>query len=599
MGSRIPESAVDEVLARTDIRSVIEPYVKLTLRGGRWVGLCPFHNEKTPSFHVSPDRGLFHCFGCKAGGSALQFLMQIEGWSFLDTVKELARRAGVHLPEPDDVDERAAKKARDDKERFFRTMERATRFYEEQLLRAREAQAARDYLKSRGVDAETAKSFRLGYAPDAWSGLLDALRRERIDEATLEAAGLVLQRKQGRGHYDRFRDRVMFPVIDAMGKVVAFSGRTLSREETQKYINSPELAYFKKGEHLYGLAAAKAALRTDKEALVVEGNFDVVTLHAAGFRTAVAPLGTALTEAQIRLLKRVCERIVLVFDGDRAGQAAMLKALGPCYAAGLPVRAAVLPEGADPDSLVRAQGAEALRALLEHARPLADVALDGVVGPAVGGNPDERVEAARKAGEVLALLPQGALRGAYETEVGRRLEIELGNLPAPSGPTGRSRFDGDAEGDVPAVFEPLPAIERMLVQILLTEPQHAEHVDIERHFFDDLRPALRLFLSRVADAVYEEGERVRVERLVDELEEPLRSQVLEAISGAREYDTRLQPIETTLRQLQKRHVLGLKRELREALRVAEQRGDDALFARLLERDKRLTSELKDLSRPKL
>ena len=369
--SLIPESAVDEVLARTDIRTTIEPYIKLTRKGGRFWGLCPFHNEKTPSLSVSPDQGLFYCFGCGAGGSAIQFLTRLEGWTFVETVQELARRAGVTLPEPEDGRSAdAVRRQRSEKEAYHHLMEQACRFYE-RALASDGAKQAVDYLKSRGVDGQTAKRFRLGFAPDGWSGLLDALRRNKVSEAAVEGAGMALPRKTGSGHYDRFRNRIMFPVVDQMGRVVGFSGRTLDSEVPQKYINSPELPFFKKGDHLYGIHAAKEQLRKTREAIVVEGNFDVVTLHAAGVGAAVAPLGTALTERQIRLLKRVSDRLVLVFDGDDAGRRAMLKCLGPCYTVELPVRAALLPQDSDPDSFVREQGVEAFQQLIERARPRA------------------------------------------------------------------------------------------------------------------------------------------------------------------------------------------------------------------------------------
>jgi DNA primase len=609
MSERIPESTIDEVLARTDLVAVVQPYVQLTRKAGRFFGNCPFHKEKTPSFSVSPERGLFYCFGCGAGGSAIQFLMRAEGWSFPEAVRSLAKRAGVALPEPGTgPDQREARRRRDARDAYHRLLELATEFYEAQLSGGRYA-AAVSYLSQRGVDEATARTFRLGYAPPGWQGLLDGLGKKGISGAEVERAGLAIARKGGGGYYDRFRDRIMFPVIDRMGHVVAFSGRALGSVESQKYVNSPELPFFKKGEQLYGLHAAKAHLRRDREAVLVEGNFDVVTLHAAGLRTTMAPLGTALTEQQLRLLRHLSDRCVLLFDGDEAGQKAMLRCLGPAYRAQVMVRAAQLPEGEDPDSYVRRHGTDALSEILERARPLAELAIDQIVAPAVGAPPEERLVAVEGVGEVLAHVGEAAVRRHYVEEVSRRLELAKREVVGILRRQARQRrrrasAGGDeteraAEGTLQAAAERrlrLTDRERLLVQLSVDRPDLAvrfAELEAGAHM---VSAGVRHFVTSVAAHWAEREAEARMERLVDDLEAGLRGAVLEALAADREYRSGESEAlyEEVVWQLQVAFVRRQKRKLAEQLRAAEHSGNDERFAELADRDRRLNRQLREL-----
>lgn len=584
MAKRIPESAVDEVLARTDIRGVIEPYVKLQRRGGRLWGLCPFHREKSPSFSVSPEEGLFYCFGCSAGGSSIQFVMRIESWSFPEAIRELATRAGVQLPEEEHDPHQATR--RSEKEAYFQILELACRFYEAELRQDR-AQVAVEYLQKRGVDGVTAKAFRLGYAPNDWTALLGALRRNKLDEQAVEKAGLALARKSS-GYYDRFRDRIMFPVIDRMGRVIGFSGRALGAVEKQKYINSPEIPFFKKGDNLYGIHAAKDALRIEREAIVVEGNFDVVTLHAAGFKTTLAPLGTALTESQVRLLRRVADSAVIVFDGDEAGQRAMRRALAPSYEVGLPVRAAILPENSDPDSFVREHGSEAFTALLKRARPLAEVAVDQTIGTAIGSSVEERVRAAKNAADVLSVLPDGPVRRNYTEDVARRLELRASDVATRSKTAQRP--------DKTVVTQGLPARERLIIQLVVDEPSLATVLCQQTSFDHLVRAEIQPFIRHISH-LSESETAPRLERVVSEFESPLREPILAALSGPREYDpSDKEAMRKTLWQLQVERVKQVKRQLAEKIRTAERADNDARMVELAEQDRLLNRELRELQR---
>jgi DNA primase len=406
------------VKERTDLVALVGETVKLVRRGRSFVGLCPFHQEKTPSFHVNAERGFFHCFGCKESGGAVDFMMKTEGYSFPEAIRVLAERAGIQVvdnaTDQQRREENAARKAKDD---LYAVNAAAATFFE-RALRGTSAHPlspyAREELARRGLplpDADdkvgeaarigdTLQAFRIGYAPYGWDALANYLKQQGISPVLAEKVGLLVPRTSGSGHYDRFRHRLMFAVIDVMGRVIAFSGRALpdpSPEELAslrltgpstspdaapaKYINSPESPIYTKGEHLFGLHQARNAIRQAGEAILVEGNFDVVALHARGVGNVVAPLGTAFTAKQAQLLKKYAPRVIVLFDGDNAGRKATRASRGPCREGGLDAKVASLPKGIDPDDFVRKHGADALERLLKNARGMREYliedALDG------------------------------------------------------------------------------------------------------------------------------------------------------------------------------------------------------------------------------
>ncbi|WP_437719304.1 DNA primase [Sorangium sp. So ce448] len=406
------------VKERTDLVALIGESVRLARRGHSFTGLCPFHKEKTPSFHVSPNRGFYHCFGCKETGSAIDFVMKLEGRTFAEAVRALAERAGIEVAESlTEAERREAQAARRSKDDLYAVNHLAATFFEHSLRGGPGsaphplARHAHEELQRRGLPlrdgdgaadpiADALQAFRIGYAPFGWDGLSTYLRQQGVSPVLAERVGLLVPRSSGSGHYDRFRHRLMFAVTDVMGRVIAFSGRALpdpSPSELSslgltgpapqadgapaKYINSPESPIYTKGEHLFGLHQARQTIRQRGEAILVEGNFDVVALHARGIGQAIAPLGTAFTPGQAKLIKRFAPAVILLFDGDAAGKKATRAARAPCREAGLSARVAVLPSGVDPDDLARKHGPEAIarivkaaRGLLEH---LIDEALDG------------------------------------------------------------------------------------------------------------------------------------------------------------------------------------------------------------------------------
>lgn len=364
----IPPGFVDQVLARVDIVDLIERYVPLKKGGANYLACCPFHNEKSPSFTVSPSKQFYHCFGCGAHGTAVGFLMEYAGLSFRDAIKELAGQVGLQVPE----EETTTPEQRAHSQSLTDIMTMASRYFRDQLKRS---PRAIDYLKRRGLTGEIAARFGIGYAPDDWQNLRTAFPRDYDSPGLLET-GMVIQNDTGR-RYDRFRDRIMFPILDQRGNVIGFGGRVLDKGEP-KYLNSPETPLFEKGRELYGLFHARQAIRESGMVVVTEGYMDVVALSQYGFHAAVAALGTATTPTHVQKLFRQAERVVFCFDGDNAGRKAARRALEACLeqlADDKVVRFLFLPPEHDPDSYVRTNGLEAFRRALEEATPLTEFLL--------------------------------------------------------------------------------------------------------------------------------------------------------------------------------------------------------------------------------
>jgi len=355
----IGDEARERVRDATDIAQVIGEHVALRRAGRSWKGLCPFHTEKTPSFTVTPDRQMWHCFGCNRGGDVFAFLMEKDKLSFPEALRALADRAGIELPKA----ERGPKDEVFD--RLYQANALANDFFQASL-RAPGGERARAYMAGRAFEEPWIERFQIGFAPEGWDGLLTALGK-LLPARDMEEAGLVVRRGDGSGHYDRFRNRVMFPVAAAEGKIAGFGARALSDEDAPKYLNSPESPVFRKGRLLYGLPQARPSIRERREAIVAEGYLDVIRLHAAGFTNAVGTCGTALTSDHARAVARLNADVLLVYDGDDAGVRAADRALDALLQSGLQVRVLLLPRGEDPDSFLRKEGAAAFSALGEAA----------------------------------------------------------------------------------------------------------------------------------------------------------------------------------------------------------------------------------------
>ncbi|MCO1601355.1 DNA primase [Desulfosporosinus nitroreducens] len=354
----MPEEVIEEVRSRTDIVEIISEYVSLQRKGKNYLGLCPFHAEKTPSFTVTPEKQMFYCFGCNVGGNAFSFLMKKENWSFVESIQNLASRYGVSLPEKElSPREREANRRR---QRFEEINELATSYFHDLLLNLPEGELGRLYFEKRGVDLDTMKSFRLGYAPDRWDGLLTYMLERGVQAHELAENGLALERGtqgKGGGYYDRFRNRVLFSILDRRNHTIGFGGRVLD-DSLPKYLNSPETAFFNKGHHLYGMHRAHQGIREKGFALLVEGYMDVIALQKSGYPNAVASLGTALTREQAKLLRRYTQRVVLLYDSDEAGIQAALRGGEILRDAGIRLEVATLIGAKDPDEFLKRYGVE-------------------------------------------------------------------------------------------------------------------------------------------------------------------------------------------------------------------------------------------------
>ena len=433
----IPDDVITQIRDAANIVEVIGQYVQLKKAGRNWKGLCPFHGEKTASFNVQPEKGFFMCFGCQKKGDVFTFVMELEGKSFVEVAEQLAGRLGIELPKIEENPE--LRRARGERIGMLELNKLATAFYREILADPQRGEPGRAYLAKRGVSRETSDKFLLGYAPADWGLLAEHLKAKRADLELAVKLGLVAHRPRVGGFYDRNRDRLVCPVVVPGGDVVGFSSRVvdtppLGQDEVHdpppKYINSPESTVYKKSKLLFGLAQAREALGINKRAVLVEGNFDVITLHQAGFTEVVAPLGTALTPEQVNVLKRLAERIVLLYDGDRAGYKATMHALQLCVEADVEVQVASRPgnarsggagplcDGVDPDSLVAGGGAVQLREAVDRAKGGIEFFAEEVWSKA-RGNVDARAraleDAARLAAKVATPVKRDLIVGTLAT----------------------------------------------------------------------------------------------------------------------------------------------------------------------------------------
>lgn len=460
----IPESYIQELLHRVDVVDLIDGYVPLKKAGANYAACCPFHNEKTPSFTVSPSKQFYHCFGCGAHGTAIGFLMEYAGLGFIDAIRELSNRTGLPMPEEEQRPRAGGPRIAS----LTETMARAARYYYEQLKRSAKAI---DYLKGRGVSGEIAQKFGIGYAPDGWQNL-EAVFPDYA-AAELQAAGLVIRNEQGR-LYDRFRDRVMFPIVNQKGEVIAFGGRVLGEGEP-KYLNSPETPLFEKGREVFGLPQARAALREKNTAIVVEGYMDVVALAQHGIGNALATLGTATTATHVQKLLRQVDRIVYCFDGDNAGRKAAWRALENSLEA-LPEQKSIgfvfLPQGEDPDSFVRTRGTAAFERLIAEATPLSDYLLRELAAQCDLTSAEGKARLVADAKPLLGRLQSPLLRlqlvkrlaeasGFAQAEVERLCELRSFTPPAPARTPRRA-----------------PSLLRPLLRLLLQKPALAQRLPL-------------------------------------------------------------------------------------------------------------------------
>lgn len=522
----IPDDKLQEVRDRIDIVDLVGRYVGLRRAGKNYSACCPFHDERTPSFYVNPERRSYKCFGCGVHGDGIDFVMRTEGMSFLEATRKIAELFGVHLPAPSGGAARA-EADRAERDEAYEICRVAADVYREVLKARPEGEAGRDYQRTRRLDAEVAETFRLGYAPApaeaGWDSLAKALAARKLSLPLADKLGLIARSERTGAWYDRFRGRLMFPIIQPGGSVIAFSGRILpahaeaggGEREPPKYINSPESALYSKTRTLFGLAAASQAIRQRGRAILVEGNVDVLTMHQRGYAETVAPLGTALTSQQLQVLGRFTDTVVLCFDGDRAGRKAAREAIPLLLEAGLDARIVLLGDGEDPDSI----DADRLEGLFD--RPIA--ALEWLMQRMVAHGAAESIELQARALDALVPLlrkvPREASRDLYTDRAAKLLQIPVSRIssrvrgerdhddfsrhPRPRpGPPGPHATDPDGRHAPAAPPRPLPRVEAELVTLLIDNPHIAglaEREGVLDHLSDE---RLRTIAAAVVDAAH-------------------------------------------------------------------------------------------------
>jgi len=464
---RLPGGFADDVKNQADIVSVISGYMTLKKRGANYIACCPFHNEKTPSFSVHQGKGIFKCFGCGAGGSVFDFVMRMEGCLFPEAVKLVATKSGIAIPVVEEREDQ--KKAAHNREIILRLNEWAADFFEDQFHNGAAGKQARDYIESRGISAETRAQFKIGYAPDRWDAMISYLKERGASMAEIEISGLVTVKEDGRS-YDRFRGRVMFPIGDSQGRIIAFGGRVMGPGEP-KYLNSPETAVYTKGRHLYGLALAKSEIHRAGFAVLVEGYFDCIVPMQYGVSNVVATLGTALTDAQVRLLRRHMShpRVVVNFDPDAAGQSAALRSIELFLAEQVEVSILKLPDENDPDEFVRASGPDAFRVLIDGAKPYLDYVIEGAIDKHDVSRPSGKVEAINAILPHLVRLPDKVERADYAAQVADRLRVDSRLIREELRRAATDRRPSMDPGRLKSE-EDVTQAERQLLEILLVNP---------------------------------------------------------------------------------------------------------------------------------
>ncbi|HEX5038430.1 MAG TPA: DNA primase [bacterium] len=582
-----------EIRSRADIVQVIGERVPLKRAGHNFKGLCPFHGEKTPSFMVHPEKQIFHCFGCSEGGDVFSFLMKFDGVDFGEAVRTLAERYGVTLTEAPGREGEAAK-AKAEKDLLHRINKLAIRFFYDSLQSAAGSRG-RDYLEKRDIKEGMIREAYLGYAPGDGRALLRFFQEKKVPLDAAERLGLIRRGNSG-DPFDFFRDRLICSVVSPDDKVLGFSGRALSDEQQPKYLNSPESAIYKKSETLLGLHMAREAIRESDQAILVEGNFDMIRLHQEGIRNVVAPLGTALTERQVRYLKRFTDHFVLIFDGDAAGLKASERALEIFLPLGVAPKVVHLPKGEDPDSFVRQKGPESLREMINNAPALLDVRMEHIFEEE-GKDPQGQAKAVRRVAELLAKVPGEIEKSLYLQRVASRFGLSIESLARAMRTKGVSATNGsnflhDA-GD--QSVSKLPPIERTVLEVLLAGHANPaillEQIEAE----DFSHPALSAIWKRVKEEFRSFG-RVDLAKILSAWEDAASRGLLTelAMAGNRWKDEGGRVAEDCLRQLRTARMRDKLKTLSKEIRQAENGHDAGRMKELIDQKNQLIKQMTNL-----
>lgn len=568
--SREDEDAVERVAAASDIVEIISQFIPLKRAGRNFKACCPFHQEKTPSFMVQPEKQLFHCFGCKAGGDVFSFLMKFENLTFPEALKMLADRAHITLPE-----RRFSKTEDSHKEKIYEIYQAASDFYQK-LFQSDAGREARDYLTRRGISQATVAEFRIGWAMNEWRALYDHLVKKGYSEAVLKQSALIQQSPKGN-YYDTFRGRVLFPIMNLQNKVIAFGGRLLADGEGPKYLNSPENPIFSKRRELFGLNLAKKAINPDWPNLIlVEGYMDFLALYQNGFRNAVATLGTALGEDHVRLMKRFVEEVTVVYDGDKAGEAASLRGLEVLLEGGMQVKLVSLPKGFDPDDFVLKQGPDAFRDLLKKAQDFFDYKLQALLRKYPRTDALGLAKISREMLETFQKIRNPVIQAEYFKRLSRELGVDENSLRSEfanvTKRTGRSREGAVGPGPVKPV-DVAPQEEVMILALMAEAADFAERAEAEIGP-EMFRSEVSREIFRLIAASLEEKKKRSFTAILNQVRDTgYRDQLVAAAAGLEGVAEKDQVFADCLRKIKKNRTTGRLEELRGLIHEAERQGD--------------------------
>jgi DNA primase len=586
------EAQVSEVRDRANILEVVSDYVSLKKTGKHHKGLCPFHSEKTPSFTVNEEKQIFHCFGCGTGGNVFTFLMKIGNFTFPQALEELAKRYGVTLArrEPSPLQKREMAR----KEILFQINQTAMEYFHEVLMRRKEGEEGRRYLSRRGMKQEMLEEHRLGYALERWDGLTQYLREKKVSPAMAQELGLILPKKK-EGWYDAFRGRIIFPIFDLHHRVVGFGGR-LIKEGQPKYLNSPESVIYHKGEILYGLPAARPSASERDSVIIVEGYFDLLTLHQYGVKHSVATLGTALTAQHLRVLKRYAGNIITLFDGDSAGVKATLRSLPLFLEEEIAGKTVLLPEGEDPDAFLRKGNLKVLEEKLANAAPLIDFYFEWLMKTHDTRSIDGKIRVAREAMPLVGRIPDAIRRNYYIKALADRLGVEESLLAEMLRSSHGNRPKGEEDLKNQAGEQGFSKSEEMVVRLIVHWPELIPTVSREGivEAFDS--PLLKRIAGEIEEAYGRKG-KLDLSETLEALPEDLQRELSRIAFHEKDVDEGLRQkmLQDCIQKIREKRLKRENRELLKKMREAE-RGDTGkgMEALLLERQNRIRME-KDLS----
>ncbi len=591
----IPDEKIREIRETSSIVEVISDYIALKKVGVNHKGLCPFHNEKTPSFHVNDSKRFFHCFGCGTSGDVFAFLMKHDNLGFAEAVRLLAKRYGIDLPEkPLNSRERQRLSER---ESFFKINEAVAQMYHRLLLKDGRAAGARQYLAKRGLGQEIIQEHCIGFAPESWDTAVQYVKSTSFSPELAARLGLIISKGGGK-YYDRFRSRILFPIWNASRNIIGFGGRIIGQGEP-KYLNSPESAVYAKKQNLYGLQSAGRHIQKADRAIIVEGYLDALTLHQAGIKNTVAALGTALTERQIQLLKRYSVNIITVFDADQAGEKAMARSLEPFLKNGGAPRVIVLPEGEDPDSFVRQQGGEALQEKIEKAGYLLDFVIERIIARHDIASPRGKVAACDEIVPLLGQLADSLEREQYEEKIGRRIDIS----PAQLRSRAAARSDRTAApGPAPAAKENATGsagnAELLIVKLLVANPDCLQRID--GNIFEDFTQPDLKYLGLALTDMYRDRGMLDIPQLAETIAEPHQKPLLAQVSFfENQPEEPAKALEDCIRALYLKKLAEEARGISSRIKQAEAAGDESAIIALQQRHLQLKTERQKWTRFKL